>query len=216
MPAGASNSLWAGHCSRFTDETSLVKQFLCVAAWWQYVVYTSYTPVNLPEVIKVLDREQESLARNLGKGHRVIHGVAGSGKTLILGFRCLQLAQECNKPILVLCFNVTLAARLRELIDANSLHDRVQIRHFHEWCGEQLRAYHVPKPPFGPNYAKDVVQSVITPTENGHTPRAQYDALMIDEGHDFEPDWLRLVVGMIDPDSDSLLFLLISNFPALV
>ena len=162
---------------------------------------------NLPDVIKVLDREQETLARNLGNGHRVIHGVAGSGKTLILGFRCLQLAKECNKPILVLCFNVVLAARLRELIDANNLHDRVQIRHFHEWCGEQLRAYHIPKPPFSSNYVKDLVQSVIDATESGQIPRAQYDALMIDEGHDFEPDWLRLVVGMIDPDSDSLLFL---------
>ena len=165
------------------------------------------TTVQLPELIKVLDQEQERLARNLGSGHRIIHGVAGSGKTLILGYRCLQLAQECRKPILVLCFNVTLAARLRELIDANTLHDRVQIRHFHEWCGEQLRAYHIPKPSFGPNYVKDLVQSVINATEAGLIPREQYDALMIDEGHDFEPDWLRLVVSMIDPDSDSLLLL---------
>ena len=26
MPVGASNSLWASHCSRFTDENSLVKR----------------------------------------------------------------------------------------------------------------------------------------------------------------------------------------------
>lgn len=162
---------------------------------------------TLPDVIKVMDQEQERLARNLGDGHRVIHGVAGSGKTLILGYRCLQLAQECTKPILVLCFNVTLAARLRELIDANSLQERVQIRHFHEWCGEQLRAYHVERPMPGPTYVKEVVQRVIDATVAGRIPRAQYDALMIDEGHDFEPDWLRLVVGMVDPDSDSLLLL---------
>ena len=43
VPASGSNSLWAAHCSRFTDETSLVKQFLGVVAWWQYLVYTSYT-----------------------------------------------------------------------------------------------------------------------------------------------------------------------------
>ena len=30
---------------------------------------------------------------------------------------------------------------------------------------------------------------------------------MIDEGHDFEPDWFKLVVQMIDPASDSLLLL---------
>ena len=188
------------------DEPKLVKA-LAAGEPGELFDHDRASDVQLPDVIKVLDQEQERLARNLGDGHRVIHGVAGSGKTLILGFRCLQLAQECRKPILVLCFNVTLAARLRELINANSLQERVEIRHFHEWCGEQLRAYHIPKPSFGPNYVKELVQTVIDATAAGQIPRAQYDALMIDEGHDFEPDWLRLVVGMIDPDSDSLLFL---------
>lgn len=30
--------------------------------------------------IKIMDIQQEILARNIGDGHRVIHGVAGSGK----------------------------------------------------------------------------------------------------------------------------------------
>lgn len=38
-------------------------------------------------------------------------------------------------------------------------------------------------------------------------PRAQYDALLIDEGHDFEADWLKLVVQMVDPETNSLLLL---------
>ncbi len=29
----------------------------------------------------------------MGEGHRVIHGVAGSGKTMILGYRAQVLAQ---------------------------------------------------------------------------------------------------------------------------
>jgi len=36
------------------------------------------------ELIRLMDVEQERVARNMGDGHRVIHGVAGSGKTLIL------------------------------------------------------------------------------------------------------------------------------------
>ena len=31
MPVGASNSLWASHCSRFTDESSPVKRIF----WWR-------------------------------------------------------------------------------------------------------------------------------------------------------------------------------------
>ena len=48
--------------------------------------------------MRVMDLQQEQLARSLGDGHRVIHGVAGSGKTLILGFRCVHLAEMLRKP----------------------------------------------------------------------------------------------------------------------
>jgi hypothetical protein len=39
-----------------------------------------------PDLTRVMDLQQELLARSLEEGHRVIHGVAGSGKTLILGY----------------------------------------------------------------------------------------------------------------------------------
>ncbi len=97
----------------------------------------------LPDIIKIMDIQQEQLARSMGEGHRVIHGVAGSGKTLILGYRCLHLAQALNKPILVLCFNITLAARLRFFISSKGIEGQVQVYHFHDWCNQQLKTYHV-------------------------------------------------------------------------
>ena len=53
-----------------------------------------------------------------GEGHRVIHGVAGSGKTLILGYRAEHLAQVCAKPILILCYNESLARRIGSVMRA--------------------------------------------------------------------------------------------------
>ena len=47
-------------------------------------------------LMRVMDLQQEQLARSLGDGHRVIHGVAGSGKTLILGYRCQRLAETTD------------------------------------------------------------------------------------------------------------------------
>lgn len=38
-------------------------------------------------------------------------------------------------------------------------------------------------------------------------PGAQYDAVLIDKGHDFRPEWLKLVVQMVDPRTNSLLVL---------
>lgn len=119
----------------------------------------------------------------------------------------MHLANTFVKPVLILCFNVTLAAKLREVIQINKLSERVQMRHFHDWCGDQLCTYLVDKPAAGGYYVRELVQTVIDATDSGRIPKAQYGAVMIDEGHDFEPDWLRLVVSMIDPDINSLLLL---------
>ena len=163
--------------------------------------------VSVPDIVKVMDIEQEQLARGLGGGHRVIHGVAGSGKTLILGYRSEVLADLLNKPVLVLCFNITLAAKLRSHMSSRGITDKVHVYHFHDWCGEQLRTYHVDVAEGEKPYWERQVDSVIAGVEKEQIPREQYGALLIDEGHDFEEDWLRLVVQMIDRNTNSLLLL---------
>ncbi|MDR2165400.1 MAG: NERD domain-containing protein [Zoogloeaceae bacterium] len=164
----------------------------------------------LPDVIRIMDIKQEKTARNLGGGHRVIHGVAGSGKTMILGYRCQFLAQTLQKPILVLCFNITLAARLRSFISAKGIDAQVQIYHFHDWCGQQLKTYHVELPTGETPIFERQVAAVVQAVENGFIPRAQYGAVLIDEGHDMEADWLKLIVQMLPgdgPGDDPLLLL---------
>jgi len=168
---------------------------------------TQHLEQTLPDIMKIMDIQQEQLARSLGEGHRVIHGVAGSGKTLILGYRCLHLARVMNKPILVLCFNITLAARLQTFIADKGIARQVQVYHFHDWCGQQLKSYHIEllesdSPPW-----ERQVESVIAAVDKGRIPRAQYGALLIDEGHDFEAEWLKLVVQMVDPETNALLLL---------
>ena len=162
------------------------------------------------DLLRIMDLQQEQLARSLGEGHRVIHGVAGSGKTLILGYRAEQLAKICARPVLVLCFNKMLQQRLAGQMREKKLGSKVDVRSFHSWCASQLRAFHVDQP------AKDgddeaffaaMVQLVIDAVERGRIPRAQYDAVLIDEGHDFRPEWLKLVTQMVNPDTRSLLLL---------
>lgn len=162
---------------------------------------------TVPDIVRVLDLQQEQLARSLGGGHRVIHGVAGSGKTLILGYRCQQLAQAAVKPVLVLCYNIVMASKLRSLLQGRELAGKVEVAHFHGWCTQQLQHY-CPDLQFNGNDAwKHRVEAVIDAVDKGWIPRAQYDAVLIDEGQDFEPEWLRLITQMVDPKSDSLLFL---------
>lgn len=165
---------------------------------------------ELPDIMKVMDLQQEQLARSLGDGHRVIHGVAGSGKTLILGYRAEHLAHVTEQPILVLCYNTQLAARLRAWMAERGVADRVNVRSFHSWCFSQLRTYNIDPPACtvdDDTYYAAVVQTVIDATTRGQIPSGQYAAVLIDEGHDFRPQWLRLVVQMVDPKSNALLVL---------
>lgn len=162
---------------------------------------------QIPDLVRIMDLRQEQLARNLGEGHRVIHGVAGSGKTLILGYRCEQLAKIIQQPVLVLCYNRTLAAKLFHAVNEKNISKTVHVRTFHAWCREQLRLYNVALPELGNNFFGELVVAVIRAVDRGQIPRAQYGAVMIDEGHDFEPEWLKLVTQMVDPNTNSLLLL---------
>ncbi len=168
---------------------------------------------ELPSIMRVMDIQQEQLARSLGDGHRVIHGVAGSGKTMILGYRAEYLAQastHSSKPILVLCFNEPLGVKLHSVMQAKGLADQVHVRHFHKWCRDQLVAFGQTLPDQRlPTGAKmdDLVQRVIHGVDRKHISSGQYQAVLIDEGHDFAPEWLRLVTQMVDPATQSLLVL---------
>lgn len=171
-----------------------------------------FPDIRIPGLLAVMDIQQEQIARSLGEGHRIIHGVAGSGKTLILAYRCEILVQETEKPILILCFNVSLAAKLRQMLHEKGIDsDRITVSHFHRWCSDQLWQHRIQKPSYnqfrGEAYPKELVRRVIEAVDQGRIPAGRYGAVMIDEGHDFEPEWLKLVVQMVDPETKSLLLL---------
>jgi Nuclease-related domain/AAA domain/UvrD-like helicase C-terminal domain len=172
----------------------------------------SDSEAELPDIMRVMDIQQEQLARSLGDGHRVIHGVAGSGKTMILGYRAEYLAQAStvsSKPILILCFNEPLGVKLHSAMEVKGLSDKVHVRHFHKWCREQLVAFGqtLPGQIGAQRYVEELVQRVITAVDRKQIPSGQYQAVLIDEGHDFAPEWLKLVTQMVDPTTNSLLLL---------
>ena len=177
----------------------------------QDVLFDDAAPdAELPDIMRVMDLQQEQLARSLGDGHRVIHGVAGSGKTMILGYRAEYLAQAStpsSKPILILCFNEPLGVTLNSVMRTKGLDNKVHARHFHKWCRDQLVAFGQNIPAQGPQMFDEMVNNVIRAVDRKQIPSGQYQAVLIDEGHDFAPEWLKLVTQMVDPATNSLLVL---------
>lgn len=172
-------------------------------------------PPEVPDLLQVMDLQQEQVARTLGDGHRVIHGVAGSGKTMILVHRARLLAREAEpaRPVLVLCYNRALADRIEALVAPDEpLRARLQVRTFHGWCAELARRHRiaVPAPPEGQDDADAparLAQAVIAAADAGRVPLGGHHAVLIDEAHDFEDDWLRLAAAMTDPAARRLLVL---------
>ncbi|MBC7946053.1 MAG: NERD domain-containing protein [Burkholderiales bacterium] len=165
--------------------------------------------VTHAQVLRVMDMQQEQLARSLGEGHRIIHGVAGSGKTLILGYRAEYLAKGATKPALILCYNKELKNKLAAVMERKGLQERVHVCNFHAWCYAQLKTYNqtLPARSGGEAYSAELVERVIRGVDRKQIPAGQYHSVLIDEGHDFKPEWLKLVVQMVDPETNSLLVL---------
>lgn len=160
--------------------------------------------------LAVMDLHQEQVARGLGEGHRILRGVAGSGKTLILAFRAEFLARASIKPILILCFANGIAGRLEDVMQERGVEDRVQVRTFHSWCHQMLKTYGVPRPtpeeyPDYNDRLAALVRYVEAETMLGHIPGGQYDGVLIDEAHDFEPEWLSLAVKMVNPSTKAFM-----------
>jgi len=172
-----------------------------------HVELHSFT-LHAPDIVCIMDTNQEQLARSMGPGHRVVHGVAGSGKTLILLHRCVDLANniENTKPVLVVCYNITLARKLKAQIDLHPLRIPVEVTHFHAWCYQQLHT-HGRLPPKGKHFVERMENALTKAFEEGAIKPEQYSAVLIDEGHDFKPEWLKILARMPDNKDNALLFL---------
>jgi hypothetical protein len=163
------------------------------------------------DVLQVMDLQQESIARTLGEGHRLIHGPAGSGKTMLLIFRAVQLqaAARPDKPILVLCYNKALAERIDALLRLKGVGPSVQVRTFDGWARELVRTYQLGRVDHlkGDELFETVARLACDGISASRVPQGQYTALLIDEAHDLADDWIAAAVKMVDPATKSLLVL---------
>ncbi|MGH7304215.1 MAG: 3'-5' exonuclease [Candidatus Rokuibacteriota bacterium] len=167
------------------------------------------------EIVTVMDREQESLAKSLGEGHRLVRGVAGSGKTIVLTCRARHLRElHPDWRILVLCFNRVLAEHFASTIGAD---DRLEVLTFHAWCARELRRAKIPLPPTPDRGAAwheywEQVPTLLLDAYAAGTARAgTYQAILVDEGQDFANDWYRAILKALDPATNSLLVALDSS-----
>ncbi|ANF97310.1 3'-5' exonuclease [Paenibacillus bovis] len=176
--------------------------------------------------IQAMDLHQESLARQIGDRHRLIRGVAGSGKTLILASRARTLLHEHpDWRILVLCYGSPLSCNIRSMImhklnepedlfewsemesesSGDTRDDRwpeqMEITTFHDWL---YRRFPI-KFSKGELGNERQINNLLEQISAGTLTAPQYDAILVDEGQDLEPQWLELISKALNPETQSLL-----------
>ena len=156
--------------------------------------------------IKQLDLKQEENARNIGRGHRLIYGVAGSGKTIILIAKAkIVSSQYPDAQILLLCYNVVLAAYLRKV-----LHEcpNVNVKHFDEWSKDNgiSRKFDKSSGTWESESDAELGDRLLKAFENGAPDSERYDVVMVDEAQDFHSSWFSCILeAMKDPYDGDLI-----------
>ncbi|HEU5179410.1 MAG TPA: NERD domain-containing protein [Candidatus Polarisedimenticolia bacterium] len=146
--------------------------------------------------VDVLDLEQERVARQLGSGHRIIYGVPGSGKTIVL-IAAARLLAESNRSVLMLCFNRTLQHYLAMTLKR---HANIAVHTFGVW-GRMQGA------PAELNDMDAFGRGLLSIVESGRGDSGKYDAVLIDEGQDFPASWFQSAVLALKEPADGTLII---------
>ncbi|MEA5603794.1 DEAD/DEAH box helicase [Nostoc sp. UHCC 0252] len=188
---------------------------------------------NPEALIKRLDKQQEDLATRIGSGHRLLSGVAGSGKTLILLTHARILVQQHpDYKILILCYNICLSSYIKSILKEDKSFaesTRIQVSHFHEWAAEVLQSRYstirnrlghkltlelgrVPTSLEIDERCEDFLGEQLLFKLQKFPLEAKWDAILIDEGHTFYPNWFKSCVSALKkPDTDHLLIVSDAN-----
>ena len=164
------------------------------------------------ERLKILDHNQESLARQFDGGHRIIVGASGSGKTLVLAHKAgfLQRYNPAIKSILFVCYNITLVNFVKRILAGKGIpigEAGVTVCHFYELCswitGESI-PYEKEDNAFYEMVAQEALSKV-----GSYAKR--FDAILVDEGQDFTPEMFKVVTGLLNATTNNLTIALDDN-----
>lgn len=165
----------------------------------------------LPVLFRQVQEQEDRLHRltedqlrllDLLKAHEraAIQGVAGSGKTMLASAQAQKFARNGKKTLLV-CYNKPLAEHLESSLP-EELASHIKVATFHGLCAEWCRKARISFAPkwddggeFWKSTAPDLFLNAIEIVPE------KFDAVVVDEGQDFYPDWW-MAMEMINSEGE--------------
>ncbi|MCB0080616.1 MAG: AAA family ATPase [Caldilineaceae bacterium] len=172
-------------------------------------------PMHRPatgRAIALTDEQKRHVTPAPGR-HQRLHGVAGSGKTLVIAQRAANLAAT-GKRVMVVTFNATLWQYIRQLANQTAVEfpwQNIEFHHFHGFCKNFLTENSVEWPRTSNRTPKqaldDLLPTLVAETFHAQstTPRRAYDAILIDEGQDFLPSYYKTLCLFLTDNDEVLL-----------
>lgn len=177
--------------------SKLVEELKCNLQYSDYN-YERRQPIKLTY-------EQEKLAKLQKNSIRRWSGVAGAGKSLSLAQKAVNALKE-DHSVLILTYNITLRHYLRDLCsqqfgpgsykeERKKLRSDLTICHFHEFLRIIMAEYEIEvEHDEDDNFTQHWINKIDSCIKvNGIKSHLKYDYILIDEGQDFEGEWIRFL-----------------------
>jgi hypothetical protein len=157
-----------------------------------------------------LTAEQKRHTQPSPNQHQRLRGVAGSGKTLVIAQRAANLASQ-GKRVLVVTYNITLWHYIRDHISRarfNFSWDQLEFRHFHGFCSNFLKENDIewPSDVEGEKLFNEKIPNLVLETvkSNKNRKNRRYDAILIDEGQDFQKSYYDALCAFLTINNELL------------
>lgn len=122
-----------------------------------------------------------------------IKGCAGSGKTVMALKKAIQFSQE-NKKVLLICYNQLLANKLRKQLHA---YENITVTAFYDYCIKLLR---IPQEQVEQHRTNPQLWEKLPELVCEHFSKMDidFDALLVDEGQDFNENAWKTILRLAD------------------
>lgn len=197
--------------------------YLSVKSWYfTYDVYDelkwSFKPTDLmqhegSEYNITLSEKQNSLAQSSKSNRAKIRGVAGSGKTSVLAKLAYNASLRCDKPVLILTFNITLRNYIRDKISAllpadmphrgRYIREHFIILHYHQFMF-MYRSEHLIKNKRDNAIEEYKDENFIFSDEDN--VKYKFDTILVDEAQDYKREWIDSIHKVLSPSGEIVFF----------
>ena len=157
-------------------------------------------------IIRLTEEQFQVLSLLRHQRRAAISGCAGSGKTMLAMEQARRLSEQGFR-VLLTCFNSPLADALRQQRPAGDPYDVV---HFHGLCRDMATraGLEVPAPngPADSRHYSEVLPEALLDAANTLGP--QYDAIIVDEGQDFQSHWWVPLLALLEDRERGVFYVL--------